>query len=168
MPYAEGRIYHDADSHLMETRDWLVAYADPQVRERLAPLYINATGRMAEAIGKKRDADHWAAVNIEVNLMNLKGWEAFGASDPQERTRALDMLGFSRQLLFPSIALSQFWGLFSQREKDPEVLYGGARAQPRHDGLLRSRQTTVSRRVRSARCARACRTRDRRSRATRV
>jgi predicted TIM-barrel fold metal-dependent hydrolase len=128
MPYAEGRTYNDADSHIMETHDWLAPYADPPIRERIAPLYIGATGRMAEAIGKKRDAAHWAAVNIEANLMNLKGWEAFGASDPQERTRALDMLGFNCQLLFPSIALSQFWGLFTQRERDPEVLYGGARA----------------------------------------
>ena len=26
MPYAEGRIFHDADSHLMETQDWLISY----------------------------------------------------------------------------------------------------------------------------------------------
>lgn len=128
MPYAEGRIFNDADSHLMETQDWLVSYADPHVRERILPPNFNASGRMADAIGKKRDAAHWAAVDIEANLMNLKGWEAFGASDPQERTRALDMLGFQRQLVFPSIAMSQFWGMFGQRERDPEVLYGGARA----------------------------------------
>lgn len=72
MPYAEGRIFHDADSHLMETQDWLVSYANPQIRERILPPNFNASGRMAEAIGKKRDAAHWAAVNIETNLMNLK------------------------------------------------------------------------------------------------
>ena len=37
MPYAEGRTYHDADSHVMETPDWLVPYAEPDVRERLKP-----------------------------------------------------------------------------------------------------------------------------------
>ena len=65
---------------------------------------------------------------IEANLMNLKGWDALGASNSQERTRALDMLGFHRQLVFPSVALSQFWGLFGQQQTDPELLYGGARA----------------------------------------
>ena len=38
MPYAEGRTYYDADSHLMELGDWLVQYADPEVRERIRPL----------------------------------------------------------------------------------------------------------------------------------
>ena len=40
MPYAEGRVFHDADSHVMETPDWLVPYADPAVRARMRPLYV--------------------------------------------------------------------------------------------------------------------------------
>jgi len=123
MPYAEGRIYNDADSHLMELPEWLGGYADPHIRERLLPPYFGATGRMRDAIGQQRDADHWQKVKIEENLMNLKGWEAFGASDAQERTRALDMLGFNRQLIFPSIAFSQFWGIFGQQQTDLELIY---------------------------------------------
>ena len=38
MPYASGRTYYDADSHLMELADWLAEYADPDVRERIRPL----------------------------------------------------------------------------------------------------------------------------------
>jgi hypothetical protein len=38
MPYAEGRTYYDADSHLMELADWLVLYADPGIRDRIRPL----------------------------------------------------------------------------------------------------------------------------------
>jgi hypothetical protein len=90
MPYAEGRIYNDADSHLMETHDWLTPYADPHIRERILPPYFGAAGRMVEALDKKRDAGHWTAVNIEANLMNLKGWDALDATDPTERTRALN------------------------------------------------------------------------------
>ena len=41
MPYAEGRTYHDADSHVMETPDWLLPYADPGIRERMQPLYVS-------------------------------------------------------------------------------------------------------------------------------
>jgi len=40
VPYAQGRVFHDADSHVMETPDWLVPYADPAVRERMRPLYV--------------------------------------------------------------------------------------------------------------------------------
>jgi predicted TIM-barrel fold metal-dependent hydrolase len=128
MPYAEGRTYNDADSHVMETRDWLAGYADPALRAKLPPPDFARTGRMAEALGKVRDAAHWASMDLEANLMKLKGWDAYGAIDPAERSRALDMLGFKRQLVFASIAPGQFWGLFTQREHDPEALYGGARA----------------------------------------
>src|SRR5215813_10717757 len=99
MPYAEGRIYNDADSHIMELPEWLFGYADPDVRAQMLPPYYGATGRMREALGKKRDADHWQKVDINANLMNLKGWDAYGASDAQERTHALDMLGFNYQLV---------------------------------------------------------------------
>ena len=37
MPYAEGRVFFDADSHLMETEDWLVHYADPNIRSASVP-----------------------------------------------------------------------------------------------------------------------------------
>ena len=40
MPYAH-RPMHDADSHVMETPDWLRAHADPGVREKLPPLYLS-------------------------------------------------------------------------------------------------------------------------------
>ena len=128
MPYAEGRIYNDADSHIMETRDWLAGYIDPRLRDRLPPPDFSRTGRMADAIGKVRDEQHWKSVNLEANLMNLKGWDAYGATDSAERTRALDMLGFNCQLVFASIAPAQFWGSFSQQQHDADLLYGGARA----------------------------------------
>jgi len=128
MPYAERRIYNDADSHIMETRDWLASYIDPRLRDRLPPPDFARTGRMADAIGKTRDDQHWKSVNLDANLMNLKGWDAYGATDATERTRALDLLGFNCQLVFASIAPGQFWGSFAQTEHDADLLYGGARA----------------------------------------
>jgi uncharacterized protein len=125
MPYASGRIYNDADSHVMETEHWLASYADPDVRERIPKPDFGRTGRMADDIGKKRD---WASSDIESNIMIFKGWGAYGAYDPQERTHALDLLGFTCQLVFPSIAPGQFWGTFGQTQRDPALLYGGARA----------------------------------------
>ena len=80
------------------------------------------------ATSGKFDPSHWDKINIEKNLMFIKGWEALGAFDPDERKRALDLLGFNRQLVFTSLAMGQFLGVFEQREYDPNLLYGGADA----------------------------------------
>jgi predicted TIM-barrel fold metal-dependent hydrolase len=57
--------------------------------------------------------------------MGAKGWHALGAFDPAERSRALDLLGFERQLVFSTFAATQFGG------DDLDLLYGGARAHNR-------------------------------------
>ena len=128
MPYAEGRVFYDADSHLMETSDWLVSYADPGVRDRLRPMYLGGAGRLADEAVARADArrsDPSAAEAAEEHLLTTKGWSALGAFDPTERSRALDLLGFERQLVFSTFAATQFVG------DDPDLLYGGARAHNR-------------------------------------
>jgi predicted TIM-barrel fold metal-dependent hydrolase len=128
MPYATGRRFHDADSHLMELPDWLVRYADPGVRERIRPLYLGAAGALAEqaiADAEARRGDPGKARALEEALLKAKGWNALGAFDPAERRRALDLLGFERQLVFSTFAATQFAG------DDLELLYGGARAHNR-------------------------------------
>jgi predicted TIM-barrel fold metal-dependent hydrolase len=128
MPYAEGRTYYDADSHLMELSDWLVRYADPGVREKIRPLYLGAAGGLAEeavAQAEARRGDPARARALEDALMKAKGWNALGAFDPAERSRALDLLGFERQLVFSTFAATQF------ASDDPDVLYGGTRAHNR-------------------------------------
>ncbi|MGH7864027.1 MAG: amidohydrolase family protein, partial [Candidatus Binataceae bacterium] len=135
MPYAQGRIFNDADSHVMETRDWLIPYADPEIRARLRPLYLGAAGKMAEqAIGYagERRANPGARAEAEANLLTTKGWHALGAFDRDERSRALDLLGFNRQLVFTTFAATQFWGVLDRvKGVDPDVVYGGARAHNR-------------------------------------
>jgi hypothetical protein len=44
MPYAEGRIYNDADAHLMETAELLFSYADAKTRVLLKPLDLSKAG----------------------------------------------------------------------------------------------------------------------------
>jgi uncharacterized protein len=128
MPYAEGRTYYDADSHLLELDDWLAGYADPGVREKIRPLYLGAAGALADravADATERRGDAAKARALEDALMQAKGWSALGAFDPVERSRALDLLGFRKQLVFSTFAPTQFLG------DDPELLYGGARAHNR-------------------------------------
>jgi predicted TIM-barrel fold metal-dependent hydrolase len=128
MPYAEGRTYYDADSHVMELGGWLAAYADPGLRDRLRPLYLGAAGAMAEAsvaAAAARRHDPNAANTLEGRLMDAKGWAALGAFDPTERSRALDLLGIHKQLVFSTFAATQFFG------DDPDLLYGGTRAHNR-------------------------------------
>lgn len=128
MPYAEGRTFYDADSHVMETSDWLEAYADPVIRERLRPLQLGGAGKLADravADADARKASAEAVADAEDGLLERKGWSALGAFDPAERSRALDLLGFDRQLVFSTFAPGQFLG------GDTELLYGGTRAHNR-------------------------------------
>ena len=125
MPYASGRTYYDADSHVMELSDWIPAYADPDIRERIRPLYLGAAGNLAgQAVvdAEARKGDPEAARRLEENVMGPKGWGALGAFDPVERSRALDLLGFQGQLVFSTFAATQFMG------KDADLLFGGTRA----------------------------------------
>ena len=80
MPYAQGRRYYDADSHVMETSDWLVTYADPDVRERIRPLYLGGAGKLADQAVREADerkAGVVALEDIESGLMTRKGWSAY-------------------------------------------------------------------------------------------
>src|SRR4029079_18496482 len=125
MPYAQGRVFYDADSHVMELGDWLPQYADPAIRERIRPLALGAAGQLAEqavADAARRRGDRDAARRLEDALMNAKGWSALGAFDSTERSRALDLLGVDKQLVFSTFAATQF------ASPDHDLLYGGSRA----------------------------------------
>ena len=127
MPYAQGRVIHDADSHIMESLDWLPSYADPAIRERLISMRLEAGGSgaakaIANAQARQKDVEATAAIAANV-VAGPKGWAAYGAMDPGERSRALDDLGFQRQLVFTTFAGSQF-----MPAKDLDVKYGGSRA----------------------------------------
>ncbi len=133
--YADGRRCNDADSHLMETIDWLSSHADPGVREDLpgfAPQGGSASkaGRvifdMIEKASQRRD-DAEATRRLEENVVGgPKGWLAHGATDGAERRRTLDLLGFEKQLVFATFSVGQF-----AYSRDPRIAYGGARAHNR-------------------------------------
>ena len=131
MTYANRPMF-DADSHLMEGFDWLHRHADPSVR-RLLPDLGSALGKggagadKAVRAGERRIADPVRTAELEQDVIaSAKGWLALGAMDSVERSRALDLLGFESQLVFSTFSSSLF-----ASSKDPELVYGGARAHNR-------------------------------------
>jgi predicted TIM-barrel fold metal-dependent hydrolase len=136
--YANGRKCYDADSHLMETVDWLSEYADPSVRDDL-PSFSPQGGSKSDAgraifemieHAKRRRADPAATRELEENVIGgPKGWLAHGATDREERRRTLDLLGFEKQLVFATFSVGQF--AFS---REARIAYGGALAHNR--GML--------------------------------
>jgi uncharacterized protein len=128
MTYAGPLSILDADSHVMELSDFLDDHIDPDQRDRLrrramegfAPLLDRAlTGAAA------RRSDPAVAGRAEERLLEDKGWLALGAFEPDERSRALDLLGFEGQLVFATFASTMFAG------RDVDRLYAGSAAQNR-------------------------------------
>jgi predicted TIM-barrel fold metal-dependent hydrolase len=134
MPYAEGRVYYDSDSHIMEPIDWLTSCATEQEAKLIDRFDPASAGAAGDALVKlieraeRRIADPEATRELleKPIISGPKGWLAYGACEPGERSKALDLLGFDRQLVFPTFALSQF-----ARSQDHDVLYAGANALTR-------------------------------------
>ncbi len=126
MKYALNRTCHDADSHVMETREWLEPYLDPSAASKLPPLYGEKPGRIDKMLetAKSRKQDPVADAQAQEDpIAGPKGWLAYGAFDPVERKKVLDYLGFSSQLVFPTASLNP-----ALKAKDEDAFYAGIRA----------------------------------------
>jgi predicted TIM-barrel fold metal-dependent hydrolase len=131
MPYASGRTFFDADSHVMETPEWLPSHAEPPFRERIRPFSYGSTGtervvREMIARGTRRAGDPSERPAAEAELLTRKSWDALGAFHPADRSRALDLLGFDAQLVFSTFAPGQV-----EFARDPDLVYATARALTR-------------------------------------
>ena len=131
MPYAEGRTYYDADSHIMELPMWLSEYADPAHRSAIGPYSLGASGPqgVAErmiARAEARAGSEAERAEHEAKLMLRKSWDAYGAFHKEDRRRALDLLGFQAQLVFSTFAASQI-----ERAATVELSYAATRALSR-------------------------------------
>ncbi|HXW82927.1 MAG TPA: amidohydrolase family protein [Candidatus Binataceae bacterium] len=139
MAYAPSdRSYYDADSHIMELPDFLQRYADPELRHDIPAVSYSASLVTDEEVAEiMARGGHHTDEHVQ-NLLSLgdrlieqsKEIQALGAFDGRERSRALDLLGFKKQLVFAthSVALP-----FSASSKlSSRVRYGAARAHNRH------------------------------------
>jgi uncharacterized protein len=141
---ALGRVLHDADAHIMETPNWLHHYADPEVRERLEPLHYGGGSELAqtgdvaeqlrdveaafERLATRHASDDYRAAEAE-EIMARKNFAATGSFVAADRPRALDLLGFSSQLVFNTFHNRRLrdW----EHGDDLELAYGAARAHNR-------------------------------------
>ena len=134
MPYAEGRLIHDADAHIMETPELLPAFADPGIRERIhVREFAGAVGgegtdqHIAEM--RRAHADPGFRARDAEEIMLRKNWKATGSFLKDDRPQALDLLGFVSQLVF-----NTFWSSYLnelEHGDDVELAYGAARAHNR-------------------------------------
>ena len=145
MPYnTTGLVVHDADAHIMELPTWLRDHADPAIRDRIAPLRypggneLRQTGDVAdqqrdleqafERLADRHRSDEYRAVE-DAEIMGRKNFAATGSFLADDRSRALDILGFASQLVFNTFHNRRLrdW----EHGGDLDLAYGAARAHNR-------------------------------------
>ena len=144
MAYVEGRVIHDADAHLMETPTWLRDHAEAQFRDRL-PLLQYTSGNELRQTGDPADQQRDLLASFDRlrerhgtaeyrsteagEIMQRKNFAATGGFIAEDRPRALDLLGFSSQLIFNTFHNSRLYSL--EHAGDLDLAYAAARAHNR-------------------------------------
>ena len=132
MPYITDHFVHDADSHVMETVDWLLPFSPSAIRAKL-----EAKLRHAYSLGRNSEVDVAAGLHADPDyrahdaeqIMARKNYRATGSFIRMDRPRALDLIGVKSQLVFPTSANVMLEGL--EHEADLDLLYGTAEATNR-------------------------------------
>jgi predicted TIM-barrel fold metal-dependent hydrolase len=128
----------------METPAWLRDHADPRLRDRIPTLSLSSGNELRQTgdpeeqlrdleaafarLRAKHASEEYRATEAE-EIMARKNFAATGAFVPEDRSRALDLLGFSSQLVFNTFHNSRLhdW----EHSGDLELALGTARAHNR-------------------------------------
>ena len=130
MSYAGERWIMDADSHLMELPDFLTAHADRAdigLMPRLGEISVGQFNPGGHA-GRPGHSPERVAELVQLGDQITRGpkWhEALGSFSGAERSTALDLLGFQRQVIFSSFCSRPIF------EAPPQARYPIARAHNR-------------------------------------
>ncbi len=144
MAYAQGRVVHDADAHIMETPTWLRDHADARFRDRLPVLSypggneLRQTGdpeeqqkdllASFERLRERHSSDEYRATEVD-EIMTRKNFAATGGFIADDRPRALDLLGFESQLIFNTFHNGRLHQL--EHSGDLDLAYAAASAHNR-------------------------------------
>jgi len=130
MTYAHRDDIYDADTHMMERPDWILEFADRDIKDKLEP-FVEGDEETLERIDlainnfNERQSSKELLNKAKDEFMGWghKGWEGLGAFDSNERKIANDLLGFKGHIVFPTSAFDQVLAA-----KDPFVIQGGVKA----------------------------------------
>ena len=133
MTYANGKKIMDADSHLMELPDFLSRNVDHKMKDRIPSL---SDIRLADVGSQMRAMDGAAGhspeklkelLAFDTNITRGPKWHAaLGSFSGTERSLALDLLGFDRQIVFSSFCATKIFNF-----PDIDGRYAAARAHNR-------------------------------------
>ena len=149
MTYApENRNFYDADSHVMELPNFIIDYADKEFKDLIPPVNYKAslvTDEEVEVIVRNGGQHSKEHVDAQIALgdrliAESKEIQALGAFNREDRSIAMDMLGFKKQLVFATHSVvTPFRDLrgkakyvdSQQLKITPELRYGATRAHNR-------------------------------------
>jgi uncharacterized protein len=139
MAYApDNRAFYDADSHIMELPNFLKDYADPAIRDEIPQVSYSASLVTDEEVavimaqGGQHTAEHKASMVAlgDKLIESSKEIQALGAFNGADRSVALDLLGFKKQLVFATHSVA--FPFHPSSKKPPHLRYGATRAHNRH------------------------------------
>jgi predicted TIM-barrel fold metal-dependent hydrolase len=134
----EDRSIYDADSHIMELPNFLKAYADPALRDEMPEVSYSASLVTDDEVavimeqGGKHSDDHIRAMLAlgDDLIKSSKEIQALGAFNASDRSKAVDLLGFRKQLVFATHSVALPFHPSSKTEA--RLRYGATRAHNRH------------------------------------
>src|SRR5260221_8181947 len=139
MPSApDSRAFYDADSHIMEFLVFFNDTATPEIRAEVPEVSYSASIVTDEEVAQimAQGGRHSPAHVAELIAMGdqlierSKEIQALGAFDAADRSKAVDMLGFKKQLVFATHSVATPFHPSSKIE--PRLRYGATRAHNRH------------------------------------